>query len=333
MTSLDHLLPEPDEAVRCADHARRLAVDPGGSAIRADRVVLIETPLPWPKPVFAHPLLSDINPVIKGSAVPTRTLATVPPEGRPEGWPVEVTMLDRLAQGRVMERRFTPGSPAELMAVAEAAAADDHAALDRLSVERGELTRPVVLVCTQGSHDVCCGSEGTRFATEAEAIDGVQVHRVSHTGGHRFAPTAMTLPDGRMWADLDVDLLRRIVNRLGPVDDELIARCRGWWGAETGGAQMAERAVFAELGWECENADRSVKGEGSVDGAVGPSAAIGGSMVTDQRFIVLAGDLQLEVVVGVAREIPTIACREPGGLPAKPSIEYEIRRLEAVRDR
>lgn len=328
MTSLDHLLPEADEAVRCADHTRRLSIDPGGTAIRADRVVLIDTPLPWPKPVFAHRLLSEIDPILKAAVVPTRTLATVPLDdvetgSDPSIQPLTtVVTLDRLDDGQMFERRFEPATPAQLVAIATAAASDDIAVLDDLAVAAGRSSEPMVLICTQGSHDVCCGSEGARLAAEVESARPsgrpVRVRRVSHTGGHRFAPTAMTLPDGRMWADLDADLVERIVARTGPVDDELISRCRGWWGADTGPAQMAERAVFAHHGWDLENTERSVDQGGLVDGAFEMLVTVGGG----QRF---------SVEVGVARNVPSIACREPGGLPAKPSVEYQIKRLEPVR--
>ena len=37
-----------------------------------------------------------------------------------------------------------------------------------------------------------------------------------------------------------------------------------------------------------------------------------------------------EVVVAIVREVPTIACRAPGGVPAKPGREYGVSRLERV---
>ena len=160
--------------------------------------------------------------------------------------------------------------------------------------------RDRVLICTQGSHDVCCGSEGARFAAEAETIPDLTVYRVSHTGGHRFAPTAMTLPDGRMWAHLDLDLLGSILSR-SAAPAEIADRCRGWWGAAPGPDQIAERAVFAQLGWSFNDRDRTVATE-SVDG------------VSVCR--VTAGNESWVVTVAIDRYLPTIACRQPGGLPA-----------------
>lgn len=340
MTSLEHLLPAPDQAPRCSDHARSLAVDPGGSAIRADRVVLAETSGPWPKPVFDHPALAAIKPILEQATVPTRTLAYLhrPADGPAPAaldHPATVVTFDRTGTSAggtttgtttggavergvtgsppVTERRFRLQSLDEALALAFALAENDIEALDVMAHSRAELMTPVMLVCTQGSHDVCCGSEGARFATEAETVTGLTVYRVSHTGGHRFAPTAMTLPDGRMWADLDLDLLRRVLTHTGDAAD-VVDRCRGWWGAGTGAAQVAERAVLAAVGWDLEGWDRTVE---PIEPPVGDHS----------RWLISAADRVWEVSVAAGRAVPTIACRRPGGLPAKPSLEYSVERI------
>ncbi len=309
MSSLQHLLPGPDESVRCAEHTRTLAIDPGGTSIRADRLVLIPTPLPWPKPVFDHPWLVEVDPILKRSAMPTRTLASV--DDGPADRPSIVTTFDRPVGGEraVTERRFAVDSARRLVEIATALAGDDVAAVQALADDERPLDDQVLLVCTQGSHDVCCGSEGARFAAEAQSVPGLRIHRVSHTGGHRFAPTAMTLPDGRMWADLDLDLLRQILARTGNTDD-VVDRCRGWWGAETGPAQVAERAVFERVGWSLEELDRTVTVE-----TIDDRTALCRVVVDDRTWT---------VTVGVGRTVPTIACRQPGGLPAKTASEYTV---------
>ena len=54
-----------------------------------------------------------------------------------------------------------------------------------------------LLICTHGSRDRCCGRLGTILHRSASARwPDVDVHRISHTGGHRFAPTAILLPSG-----------------------------------------------------------------------------------------------------------------------------------------
>ncbi len=285
-------------------------------------MVLIETPRPWPKPVFDHPVLVDLDPVLGNSVLPIRTLAFAAEAGGPgagaagQTHPATIITFDRPQRGgagtEVIERRFRPTSLHDAFAVATAAAEDDLDTLDAMADHLGPVVSPVLLVCTQGSHDVCCGSDGARFANEAESIAGLTVYRVSHTGGHRFAPTAMTLPDGRMWADMDLDLLRRVLFRTGETA-EVADRCRGWWGAETGAAQVAERAVFSAAGWSVEDTIRSVERIDARDGA--------------GRWSVTANDRSWEIAVSPGRAVPTIACRQPGGLPAKSALEYEVDQL------
>jgi hypothetical protein len=72
--------------------------------------------------------------------------------------------------------------------------------------------RPHLLVCTNGRRDVCCAVKGRPIATGAASQRHDQVWEVTHTSGHRFAPTAVVLPAGTLHGRLDVpdalDLLR-----------------------------------------------------------------------------------------------------------------------------
>jgi hypothetical protein len=76
----------------------------------------------------------------------------------------------------------------------------------------------------------------------------VRVWRTSHTGGHRFAPTAVVLPQGTAWAFCDRAALARIAQRNGPMDD-LLPRYRGCSGMRSQAIQALERAVLSEVGW------------------------------------------------------------------------------------
>ena len=311
-TSLDHLLPAADESLRCAEHARSIGIDPGGTAIRADRLVLVSTPLPWPKPALAHPLLEPLGPILAASPTPTRLLAFAPDGDDPS--PIEVVVFDRVGAS-VTERHFLLDNAARLIELAQAIAASAHDWTNGYASGEWAPAAASILICTQGSHDVCCGSDGARFAADVEASLDVNLYRVSHTGGHRFAPTAMTLPDGRMWADLDLTATRAILARAGSAAD-LADRCRGWWGADAGPAQVAERAVLALEGWSLDDAVRTIEIEEGPDGASG-----------ETRFIVTAESAAWVVDVTLSRAVPTITCREPGGKPAKVGQEYAIRSI------
>lgn len=61
------------------------------------------------------------------------------------------------------------------------------------------------LVCTNAKRDQCCAVLGRPLAASmaAEVGTGTQVWETSHTGGHRFAPTFVSLPDGYLFGGPD----------------------------------------------------------------------------------------------------------------------------------
>jgi hypothetical protein len=93
----------------------------------------------------------------------------------------------------------------------------------------------------------------------------VRVWRTSHTGGHRFAPTAILLPEGTCWGYLDAVSAARIVNREGPGSEPYL-RYRGCAGLGGPAVQALEREVLARVGWSV--LDRPRRGEEQGDGTV-----------------------------------------------------------------
>lgn len=311
------LLPDPEAVVRCADFSRRLGLDPGGSALSVDEILVVDVPLPWPKPVFAADGLASVPAWVDHASSHgrrVRVLAGVP-----------------LADGRdrrvVVHRRRQPGAP-RLGRVEHRVDRDDVPDLLEALLVSGldsvadtvvpSRTPPAeLLICTQGSHDRCCGTDGTRLAAGLlEARPELGVRRVSHTGGHRFAPTGMTLPDGRMWGGLTVEETLGIVDRTTR-PAAVVPKCRGWSGAPAGPGQVAERAVFGLVDdWSFEDLVRRVT-----------VVAEGGGTTTVR---VETSHSAWEVDVAVGREVPTIACGEPGGLPVKPGTEYAVAEVREV---
>lgn len=55
---------------------------------------------------------------------------------------------------------------------------------------------PLFLVCTNGKRDRCCALFGAALYRELAAQAGTAVWQTTHLGGHRFAPTLLTFPDG-----------------------------------------------------------------------------------------------------------------------------------------
>lgn len=55
-----------------------------------------------------------------------------------------------------------------------------------------------LLVCTNGTRDACCAVLGRPVARAAASRHAERVWEVTHTSGHRFAPTTVLLPSGHL---------------------------------------------------------------------------------------------------------------------------------------
>ena len=75
---INKLLPSPVDTPTCSEHSQTIDLDPCGTALNIDAVVLIELPLPWPKPVFMHPDLKGLESLMHTSMGVTRVLACQP---------------------------------------------------------------------------------------------------------------------------------------------------------------------------------------------------------------------------------------------------------------
>ena len=166
---------------------------------------------------------------------------------------------------------------------------------------------------------MCCGSEGTSLALEASTkFSEVEIRRVSHLGGHRFAPTAITFPEGRMWSHLNMEDLQ-IIFSASSIDDKLTRKCRGWCGSETGAEQVAEREGLKIYGRDWDRYVRKseiISEENSeirvqVDG-IHPES---GSQVG------------FEAVLEEVEKTPVLSCDKAGSIPNKWQRQYEIKKI------
>jgi len=89
-------------------------------------------------------------------------------------------------------------SPEDLLALDWAAVASG--AIDEVVASLPVLApvEPQVLVCTNGTRDTCCARFGRPVAAAAEKHFPGRVWEVTHTSGHRFAPTTVLLPSGSL---------------------------------------------------------------------------------------------------------------------------------------
>jgi hypothetical protein len=63
--------------------------------------------------------------------------------------------------------------------------------------------RPLILVCTHGQHDSCCGRRGYPLFDAMQKREDVDVWQCSHIGGDRFAANAIVLPWGLYYGPVE----------------------------------------------------------------------------------------------------------------------------------
>jgi hypothetical protein len=327
------------EPLACSDWARSQHLNPVGSAGYYDGFLLIEQPLPWPFDVSSLPELVAVAEVAASArlrlqtVIPVRDQGLPPPSPEDDGDEAELpgppreTKLIHSIRRLICYRSVRPGWAGPLvrservvqagaLATAVADLVDHGPALD----EAGSNGTRVVdlLVCTHGRRDACCGARGRELLSELRghagfsSEAGMRLWRTSHTGGHRFAPTAILLPAGTMWAWADASLLRAAASAEGEVGPWL-ERYRGCATVGSPAQQALERAVAAEVGWPLMGSYR--RASDLADGVVRLESEPGGVW---------------EAVVHEGRRVPQPDCRTSPDLATKQSVEWVVEGLRQV---
>lgn len=320
--------PELDLSIpklRCASFHESLDAAAIGSAGAYDAFLCVEVPLPWQRDISMDPPFAEL--MAEGAAAIEaadgrrfRPQGLVPRAGA-EGW-TRVLLFERPggADAGAYARREWWLQPDEVVPLCRSlldAEPNDVAAFDE---RRVEVAADVVdvLVCTHGKRDTCCGSAGValhdQLAERLAAVDPderrIRLWRVSHTGGHRFAPTMLTFPDGYAWAHMDAGAVLGIALR-GVAPSSVADRCRGAASVVGSAAQVADLAALADVGWEWAHADRHV----TVTGFDRPSMAT--RLRVEGRLPDGTGRA-FDVTVRIERHVPQITC---GAIEAP---EYDV---------
>jgi len=246
----------------CAPYAIACGHQALGTASRSDAYLLFEMPLPWPATLYQSNAdfrtLREMRARLWESGFRVGVVALAPDPAYSEAGFIRMVYLRR--PGGAFDRfvREEYRVPAEMGAVPLARALlgvpgrNPEATFERYRVDMPQVRD--LLVCTHGSVDACCGRLGFPFYRALRhdiapaAGDGVRIWRASHFGGHRFAPTVLDLPEGRLWAHLDTDAAEQILLRTGS-PGSLRRHYRGWAGVDTPFEQFAEGEAFFREGW------------------------------------------------------------------------------------
>lgn len=244
--------PAPDQ--RCSVLSERALESTYGTATPAVAWVALEQPGPWGRDAVVESHLGrDVGEALGTSvrAVGGRLALIRRPGAHPDD--------RRRHPRRVLVAHCRPNAewlvaatvddPRRLTSVDfSAVAAGDVSAVLRSLPDAHLDTRTQVLVCTNGRRDVCCAVRGRPVAEGIAWLYPGQVWETSHTGGHRFAPTAVLLPSGLTFGRISVEeageALREVEAGRFPL---------GWLGSRhdrgrsalTAPAQVAESVVRA----------------------------------------------------------------------------------------
>ncbi len=297
------------DAKWCATWSRENAECPAGTAVAVDRFVLVELPLPWPAEIEKHELLSGVE------AVPgSRVQAIVGAEAC--GYRHSVVCYWRRdgewfsSYARSERQVARPELPAVVGALLRGEG------LEQCATARGVSD---LLLCTHGTRDRCCAKLGGALYRElSECLpDRVRLWRTSHTGGHRFAPTGISFPEGLMWAGLDRELALGVLQRNLPVD-RAARHLRGCTGLGGGLQQAADGEAFARRGWSWW--DRERKATVATDD--------GGRAVVELEFRGGGRQGKLTATIERGRMIPIALCGESIEAAVKTSTELLVLGLD-----
>lgn len=200
-----HATPASDACSVLFDHDGTSAY---GTAAAATFFVVVEQPGPWGRDAARESHL-DVELAGELEARTTRAGGRFMLIRRPGGHPVHEgprRVLLAHAGGLPDEAWLLVADlphVGDLLGIDWAALARGNRALVEASLPGAREGEPTLLVCTNGRRDVCCAVRGRPLAAHAARRAPGRVWEVSHTGGHRFAPTAVLLPWGQTYARLD----------------------------------------------------------------------------------------------------------------------------------
>lgn len=239
----------------CADLSRRAGEDLIGSAPAYETYILIECPQPWTANVWdskaVSPSLKAFVENINRSHRQIKFLLISAEKPNPSSKARVIAFHRHPAPSVGYIRREFRSNLDKVAPLLERYLANP----EELALQP-PIDRPIqdFFVCTHGSHDKCCSRYGYPFFRQARTIAlnlglrDVRVWQVSHIGGHRFAPTMISFPDGRYYGALDGESFAAIAQRQGDI------RCletvyRGW-GILPRNVQVLERELFLQYGWD-----------------------------------------------------------------------------------
>jgi hypothetical protein len=245
--------------VFCSTVSESFGEDPAGSAWATRRITVAELPLPWPEDLLQSPHLparlhETVHELYATLEEPWGLIGIAPdPDYSVPGLARVIDFRQTGAGARRYQRDSYLVPLEEIASILRYLAFEPAHPFLAAHRESGAEPFRDLLVCTHGSVDACCATFGVPMykllkAMASQAGAPTRVWRSTHFGGHRFAATALDLPDGRYWGHLKADMLSKLIHHRAPVR-ELRRHYRGWAALGHPLWQIAEAELFASAGW------------------------------------------------------------------------------------
>ncbi|HEV7237792.1 MAG TPA: sucrase ferredoxin [Thermoanaerobaculia bacterium] len=180
--------------VYCSDAARLRGDDNAATAARIDVWILVELPITWGRdPITEAALPQTVRNALKRAShdIPRSRVVFIRKR------------VECLGATRVYVIRSAPHTGVTQL---DLDTLEDVATVPFVSIANdtaSSAARPLVLVCTHGQHDSCCGRRGYPLFDALRQHDGIDLWQCSHIGGDRFAANAVVLPWGLYYGPVE----------------------------------------------------------------------------------------------------------------------------------
>jgi hypothetical protein len=249
----------------CSVVAQERGLDPIGDAYPADHYLIIESPTPWPQNRWETPgtlsaELLELTQKVLWVEYPTHWVnvqicVVAPDKGYSQPGLRRVVYCRRpAAPFAEFERDEYLLPEAEIAPLAWAIFTAPQQLVQFAQYRQPASRMRDFLVCVDGIIDRACAVFGMKLYStlrklpEAQPGGEVRIWKASHFGGHVYAATVLTLPDGRLWAYLDAATGQTLVQRTGDIQS-LYGCYRGWAGAPSPFLHVLERELMMQHGW------------------------------------------------------------------------------------
>ncbi len=187
----------------CSDAARVRGDDNAATAARVDVWILVEFPCTWGR----EPMTD--------SALPPAVRATLERAEQEIPRSRVIFIRKRVEPPRECRVYIARSSPAPGLLTLDLPSIDDVATVPfaALAAERlPAVERPLILICTHGQHDSCCGRRGYPLFDALRQRTEIDLWQCSHIGGDRFAANALVLPWGIYYGPVEPREAELLVN-------------------------------------------------------------------------------------------------------------------------